>query len=450
MPKEKNMKESLNALKSLGSDLHRHIGQEYLRTSPDMPLKKMAELAASSKTMHDVYQPVLDEAKLATPLLKAVVEGNPEQLITLIQIDPQLLFKKGQIKDPAGQVFYNVSAYQMMKYLCDDDMLSVVMPIVPEEITNEHGVRIDLKAIQKEQSQHLRQGGADLIKLNFDPTNLPDFDRILQHTETYTIHGQPHPVTLSLLENPDAILYYKDADGNSNWYYANQETKTIDPIQPQTKTKEDAVIFSKLKKSMDAMEDNSARRSNDIEHDIIKKSMQKSLVRNGIQYEQDGQCFCDTHHDFNRYSNAYRKCDRLYSQRQWADGDKVWCKELGHAQKEVMWLLQRYCEENRLFFPLPDFKSSPFRRSLQIVHWVSDRVEDVYSSGHFVEGFGSDFAVYKGGIGPRAPGGWSPTQRVVGEWRRDLIAVSRLVEDAKANVIELKPNEVLSRGPGMR
>lgn len=50
-----------------------------------MPLKKMTDLAANSKVMHDMFQPVLDEANLATPFLKAVVEGNPGRLIQLIQ-----------------------------------------------------------------------------------------------------------------------------------------------------------------------------------------------------------------------------------------------------------------------------------------------------------------------------------------------------------------------------
>lgn len=447
MPKDTPIKSSLDELKNRAFSVPAHLDLGYTSTSPDMPLKKMAGFAANNPTMHAMFQPVLDEAKQASTLLKAVVEGEPAKLIQLVQTDPRLLFKKGQIKDPAGQVFYNVSAYQMMKYLYDEDMIAQVMPHVPEKITNKQGLQIDLKAIQKEQDQTLQGGGADLITLNFDPTNPPDFDKILRYTDTkeYTINGRLHRVTFSLMENPDAILYYEDTDGNPHWYYANRETETINRIQPRPETKEDKQQFANLEQSICAMENNSARRSSDAEHSIIKKVMQKSLVRYGIQYEQDGQCFCDTHHDFNRLYNAYRKCTRLYEQEEEVEGDKVLCKELGRAQKEVMWLLQWYCEENQLLVPLPDFKSPPFRRSLQIKNWVDYRMEYICS----------DFAMYKNGeSGGLAVVNSESFSGTVG-WRgrsaaRDLIlnliAVNRLVEDAKANVIEFKPEEALSQG----
>lgn len=451
MPKKTPIKSFLNELKNSEPHLLRHMRQEYVDISPDMPLKKMAELASGSKTMYAMFQPVLNEAKLASPLLKAVVEGGPAQLIQLVQEDPLRLFKKGQIKDPAGRVFYNVSAYQMMKYLCDDDMIAQVMPHVPEKITNEHGLQIDFKAIQTEQDQNLQRGGADLIKLNFDPTNQADFDNILQHTETYTINAQTHPVTFSLMENPDAILYYKDTDGNPHWYYANRETQTIECIEPQSKTEKEAELFANLKQSIDAMENNSARRSSDVEHNIIKKSMQKNLIRNGIKFEHNDKCFCDTHHDFNRFYNAYRKCLRLYEQGNLGEGSTVWCKEIGRAQKEVMWLLQRYCEENKPFFPLPYFKSSPFRRSLQIQNISNNSREDIYSSGRFVANFGFSFAIYKTSGEIACADGERAMWHIHGGFVRqqlkiDLVAINRLIEDAKANVIEFKSEATLSQG----
>ena len=453
MPKETPIKSSLDELKNRAFSVPAHLELGYTSTSPDMPLKKMAGFAASNPTMHAMFQPVLDEAKQASTLLKAVVEGEPAKLIQLVQTDPRLLFKKGQIKDPAGRVFYNVSAYQMMKYLCDEDMITQVMPHVLEKITNKHGRQIDLKAIQEEQDQTLQGGGADLIKLNFDPTNPSEFDRILQHIETYRISGQPHPVTFSLMENPDAILYYKDTDGTPNWYYANRETQTIKPIQPQPQTEDDVQQFTHLEQSIDAMENNSARRSSYAEHDIIKKSMQKSLVRNGIPYEQDGQCFCDTHHDFNRLYNAYRKYNRLYNLSNKIDINTIWCKEVGLTQKEVIWLLQRYCEEKRPFFPLPDFKSSPFNRGFNIRDLIANKYKSVFNISRFVRGFGSDFAIYKADL-ECAVGGGPSAGRVwdVFYYNRiaDLVAVNRLIEDAKANVIEFKPKELLSQGPSIR
>lgn len=454
MPEQNEMKVLLKTLKDCSADVVRYIGQKYIGTSPDMPLKRMAELAASSKTMHNLFQPILDEAKLANPLLKAVVEGDPEQLLKLVKKNPQYLFKKGQIKDPSNQVFYNVSAYQMMKYLCDEDMIAKVMPFFSGKGRDENYALLhDINALQKEQDQTLHHGGADLIKLSFDPTNPPDFDRILQHTVTHNASVHSPSSTFSLMENPDAILYYQDDRKKAHWYYANRETRTIEPIQPQIQT-EDEAIFSQLTQSMGAMVFDSARRSNDAEHNIIAKTMNKRLVRNGIQYEQDGKRCCDTHHDFNRYYNAYRECIALHSSGFPVQGDQVWREKVGSAQKEVMWLLQRYCEENRPFIPLPDFKSSPFQRSVQINLQpdpsLEDNYEDVYRSGHFIDGLASDFVICKLGH-PRArvlSSEPSPFFMLVSPY--DLVAVHRLIEDAKANVIEFKLEEDLSQRPSIR
>ncbi len=450
MPKDSKMKDSLKAIKAIPTDLLQYIEQEYIGRSADMPLERMAELSAVSKTMHDMFQPILNEAKLARPLLKAVVEGNLEQLINLVQDNPLLLFKKGQIKDPSGQVFYHVSAYEMIKYVCDNGMLAKVMPLVPDEIRDEGGVLLcDLKAIQKKQEQSLHYGGADLVKLSFDPANLVDFDLILQYTE------ESPEATFSLMENPEAILYYKDYNGKSHWYYANQETRTIDPIQPQPKTKEETELFIDLKKSLDAMENNSARRSNDAEHDIIAKTMNTRLVRNGIQYERDGKRYCDTRHDFNRYYNAYLECIRLYKTGKRDDCNKVLFEKIGGAQKEVMWLLQWYCEKNQPLSTLSDGNSPTLSRSLR-VSGLFHFEKDVYSNGHFVDGFGSNFAILKFG---GSTGGY-----IIDSWlswgmknrdalglmlRNDLIAVNRLIEDAKTNVFEFKPEEVASQRPGI-
>lgn len=405
---------------------------EYAATAPDMPLKKMDELAASCKPMNDLFQPVLDEAKLAHPLLKAVVTANPDQLAELVKANPEYLFKKGQVKDPAGQVFYNVSAYQLMTFLCDDDMKHDIMQLLPP-------IAKQMKAKRQEQYAAIDQGGADLIKLNRDPTTIP-FDDVLQYRETWQAGGQQLSAIFPLMENPDAIIYYKDVTNQVHWYLANRETRTVEPIAPETHSQIEQTTLDALEASMDAMENNSARRSNDAEHDIIKKTMSHELVRNGIRYKQDGICYRDTCLDFNPYFNTNRKCIRLYGEGKYDEGDEVWQRTLGHIQKRVLWLLQRICEQNRPFFPLPDFKSSSFRRGFKIKNWLSNCIEDVYNSttGNFITGFGSDFAIYKGEAELGAEGlpcvGWGRSGAA-----GDLIAVCRLVEDAKTNVVEFIP-----------
>ena len=87
-----------------------HIINEYFSNAPEMPLKRMSELARMSKRFNTLFQPALDDAKAALPLLINVVHANRDALINQVLANPASLFKKGQVTDPAGQTFYNVSA----------------------------------------------------------------------------------------------------------------------------------------------------------------------------------------------------------------------------------------------------------------------------------------------------------------------------------------------------
>jgi hypothetical protein len=53
-----------------------HIINEYFSNSPEMPLKRMAELARVSKRFRALLQPALDDAKAALPLLINVVHAD--------------------------------------------------------------------------------------------------------------------------------------------------------------------------------------------------------------------------------------------------------------------------------------------------------------------------------------------------------------------------------------
>ena len=113
----------------------------------------------------------------------------------------------------------------------------------------------------------------------------------------------------------------------------------------------------------------SAKRSSNAEHQVIVKMMSAEnkpvkLVCQGIQYERKGERYCDSRHDFNRQYNGYRTCIRLYEQRQCDAANRVLREKL--YQGEVVWLLERFCEVNCPFYPLPDFKSSPFRRGFNV------------------------------------------------------------------------------------
>lgn len=453
------------------SDALRKIGS-YL------PIKDMQRLESQlqhpSRGKNKFFQETLDEAKMAKPLLKAVVTGNPEALIAAILRNPQAFFMPGDIKDPAGQVFYRVSAAQMIIFLCDDDMKMLVERAIAERLPAEEAQAF-IKQWQ-EQAQALGRGGADLVKLDRDPLLDPDFrfEDVLQFKKTYTMFNKPpQEVCYSLLENPDGIAYYKDEENQVHWYYVNLDTQTITPVEfapltipndcseaEQEKLIAQQQAYDNLLTKMDAMEPMSAKRSSNDEHQVITKMMRAEnkpveLVRQGVQYEQGGIRYRDSRSDeFNGFHNDYRTCISLYEQEQWGEGDRVFRERIGARQKRIIWLLQRFCEEDRPFYPLPDFKSSPFQRGFNIHRGRVDAVDiaavydvnygyiTVYdvNSECFVKGFGSDFAIYKGAEGLRmAWGGRDPMLGARGgDVDGELVAVTRLVEDAKANVAEFK------------
>ncbi len=126
------------------------------------------------------------------------------------------------------------------------------------------------------------------------------------------------------------------------------------------------------------MENNSSRRSSNTEHQLIETMLQYKLHRDGIEYEQDGIRYRDSRTSF-RLINAYRTCFRLCEEveaeeesseeEEMSDLEKkahnYWCKGVGKAQGEEMWLLQRICEEGRPFDPLPaNFDN--FKRGMKI------------------------------------------------------------------------------------
>jgi hypothetical protein len=271
-----------SALKPLGYSQLTRIGH-FAGSAADMPLKKMAELAASSNAMNDMFQPVLDEAKIASPLLRAVVKSDVNTIIQLVEATPASVFLKGEIRDGAA-VFYNVSAYQLMIFLSKQEMLTQVMALVPPTVnisTNSGVNELEKKAWMEKQAAQLRQGGADLVKLDRDPTTIP-FQAIISQNGS------------SLIENPNAIIYYKDAEDQAHWYIANRDTQTVVRIEPKANSPVAQTTLDSLEQEMNFMSNNTARRSSDHEHAIIKQTMGYGLTRNGIQYELYGISYHDT------------------------------------------------------------------------------------------------------------------------------------------------------------
>lgn len=207
------------------------------------------------------------------------------------------------------------------------------------------------------------------------------------------------------------------------------------------------------------MEQNSARRSSNDEHQVVANTMQHRLKRKGIQYDQGGTRYCDNRADFNQHFNAYRKCIRLYQELQYDEGGNAWCELVGQAERKVMWLLQRICEKNRYFLPqlLTHFKASTFLRGFNISNLTNNQTVfsdghliTVFSGGHLIVDLGSKFGIYKGGGDAAVTREASRLAGASGELMAcaisfDLVAVSWFVESAKANVAELTPLVDLQR-----
>ncbi len=354
-------------------------------------------LMSVCKTTYHLFKPNL-ALVLAPKAQIFVVQGNPDGLALIAKHKPEALFEKGQVIDLRRRIFPSISAYQLTIFLCDADMKKTIDPFIPEE----------LREKRQEQYAELGSGGADLIKLDFDPLKAAekDFNSILTFKTTYNLFGTQKEVTFPLFENKDAIIYYQDKKGKVNFYYANRETKAIKKLSVWTNTEEDTQAFKAFTLSFAEMENNSSRRSSNTEHQLLETMLQCKLHRDGIEYEQDGIHYRDSRTSF-RLINAYRTCIRLYEE-EGADSDydvqlektnDYWCKVVGKAQGEEMWLLQRICEK---FHPLStNFFNFKRGVGVMIYNQTTRDYEDMLMDGKLVDEFGLNFAI-SGASGPYA------------------------------------------------
>ncbi len=417
------------------SVLHRELADEIISHSS---IKDTSSLICASKTTQCLFSPK------ATPdwvmrALACVVQGDPDKLASIAKHNPDALFGKSRITDPYRRIFFKISPYQLTIFLCDADMKKKIDPYIPERLNKK----------RQEQYAELGVGGADLIKLSFDPLKAAreNFKTIIEFKTIYTLSDRTQlNVTFPLFENKDAIIYYQDKKGQVNFYYANRETKAISELNKDAYSQDNKEEFDKFKDSFDDMEDNSSRRSSDKEHQLIESIFKHKLHRDGILYEQDGIRYRDSRTSF-PVVNVYRKSLRLYQEAeintdQGVEHPKInaemkkahqyWCKDVGQAQGVVMWVLQRICEERREFYPLPaNFDN--FKRGAKVYHPDSMQDEDLCTAGKLVNTLGTTFALYKG---PSAFPYRTQGDRRGNGSMLDLIAICWLIENGKTNVIE--------------
>lgn len=384
--------------------------------------------------------------------------GQPKELLTLLSHDPELFFHPYPVAEDASEgQFFNVTPCKLLYFLCDKDMweqVKVFAAELPEE------ARTPFMTKWNAQQTAMGRGGADMLFLKGDRE--PTYADCLERTDTFNAYGENLSCRRRLLKNPEGIVCWEAPNNQVRFYYVNQGTHTIDPLVLSDEAHQAAYAVFRQ------MEPNTAKRSSNDEHALFQTCFRHpetnnplELIREGIEYERDGIKYRDTHHDFNRLTNADLRCIRLCQaadrepnpgrqEELYSEANRTWRSEHGHFLKALIWLLQRYCEKNRsfyLFSDRPDYFDKPkFLRILMIYNWITDREELVFDvkSGTFHDDFGgasnSGFSIYKGalwrGVGGAA-GRWRPAALSV--WRAavviDLIAANRLTVDA-SNVVE--------------
>ncbi|MCX7116048.1 MAG: hypothetical protein NTW08_09105 [Gammaproteobacteria bacterium] len=401
-----------------------------------LPAKDEGRLSASSTRHHGLFARTANVRHLLTCVVQADLDG----LKVLVAKNPGSIFEKARhITTPAGDTYHKLSTFQAMTFICDADMKRQIMGMVMPYMTEEMG------RIRQIQYAEIDSGGADLVKLDRDPTTLP-FSEIKSWIDRTTLPETP--LSIPLLENKDGLIFYDDG-----LYYANQALLQV------TQLNVDEEALAQLKPLFTHMIDNSARRSSDKDHQLIEKLLKHpetnkplTLSRKGIRYVHEDVSYHDHRIEF-RLPTVYRRYFPLITQgsadHNWDPVEQFWLNEINGAQKEVLWLLQRFCEPNRPFYPPPDFNASPFVRGFEIHNWSSWQFELVFSGGRFSGDFESSLvSIYKA-TGARRAGARGAAGPEFSGVRLDFAASLRLIEDGKANVVELNDRALLRPGaPG--
>ncbi|VEH85684.1 SidC homolog (plasmid) [Legionella adelaidensis] len=133
----------------------------------------------------------------------------------------------------------------------------------------------------------------------------------------------------------------------------------------------------------------------------------------------------ENHFDITPLCAAYQDYDTNFNTRTLLQRDAYWAKLIGKQQRLLpIHILQRYCDSNTPFYPLPQFNRE-FKRSTNFYGCVTkSSVSSIFGSK-----LSSDFALGRGwgrGVG---------MGRALGVWRSDLAAIRQL-DEVSTNEIE--------------
>lgn len=325
--------------------------------------RDLAALSSTYKPAYVKFKSNLDTRKV----LLWCIRGNVKPLVSFISQHPQQLFVKADIADECTQqFFYHISAFQLILFLGDWDLLKQITPFIQEQYL----------LLAHTQSLELRQGGADLVNVNFNPSSCA-FSQLLQ--------TQAHNLSLPLLQNPDGIFLFED-----RLYYVNQHEQSVNMLPPI-----DDHGYQDLISAIHAIHPNSSCRSSDAQHQWINTHYDIKLHREGIAFKKDGQFYRDTKIGC-QLLHSYRQYLHLVAQQpSSAELQQHWISNVGHAQRQLpVHLMQRLCANDK-FSPLRSVESYRIQRFIRRDMYDNhslNRYHDVYP---LLE-LGQSFALCKG------------------------------------------------------
>jgi len=363
-----------------------------------LELKDLVATQSASKTMHALFKPAVDPIKLKR-LLAAVFMGEEALVVNIVQANRALLFERGTYRMPllnadstiseeSEQVYYDVTPFQLSLYSGDFQMWGLLLQLIPDE----------LKALARDEVRLLSRGGPDLVKMNQDPRTVPLNE--LQQLSTGPVGDFEVPGNYDLLCNPDGIIYF-----DHQFFYANQETQDVTLLAPNV-LPADASAFDRLRDSLEQdMVMNSSRRTSDVEHALIQRTLDHALERNGIHYRLSNVHYHDTYDSGTRLINAYRKYRAILAEHPEGPWDMMkdhWMNIIGKAQRFApLSIIQRFSKINRPPYPSlgPDREFTKKRvmyRTTEFPNVVVDpmyRYSELFPLTHEA-GLGFDFGLY--------------------------------------------------------
>ncbi|MBA3536507.1 MAG: hypothetical protein H0T84_07855 [Tatlockia sp.] len=383
----------------------------------------IVNLLSTSMKNNLFFRPLLD-----LRIAACMVHAKRKEVRFLVEHNPDLLFKKEQkITDPRGRTFFNVSVYQLMVILRDKKMTELIMPLIPDR----------LQPLRQEQFEEISFGGADLVRLNFNPLTENDFNRIREFKTQIATSQKLENVMFTLLENPDGLLYYQDDNGVDHFYYANCEKQLIRELTSNLERKTPDYI--KFKKILENFELNSSRRSTNDEHKFIEKTFGVLLMRKGIHFEYKGIGYQDNCSGFlliNALRTRYRISEEVLNNGNYLLADAYWKSTIGERQGDVIWLLEALCDPTR-----PQNKNKPTPPFTIKRNGVDVKV---FINGELDKDLGKRYAIFNGGENLRyyngQPWGLAGCAGIRGN---DLLFLNKLVQEAKKTVIEMQQPENL-------